>query len=120
MTIDEALAAFDEGWIAQQGITTGFSYRRTQSLLRHWLLRTGRSSGDPLTSLVADDLVSFVRWHSTSGLVDDAAGTRKVALHVARAATWIAAMFDRPDLAVERGELVGAVLLESDPDTADR
>ena len=120
MTIADALAAFDEGWIAHQGVTSRFSYRRTSALLCHWLERVGRSAGDDLATLVAGDIVAFVRWHAASGLVDDAAGTRKVALHVARAATWIAGAFDRPDLAVDRTELAAAVPLEVGTDSADR
>ncbi len=120
MTVDDALRAFDDRWIAQQGITTGFSYRRTLALLRHWLTRGGRSSEDDLSTLSSADLLAFLRWHAASGLVDDAAGTRKAALHLARTATWIAGAFDRPDLAVDRSALIEAIPLESGTSTADR
>jgi hypothetical protein len=120
VTIADALAAFDEGWIAHQGVTSRFSYRRTSALLGYWLEQVGRSASDDLATLAAPDMIAFVRWHAASGLVDDAAGTRKVALHVARTATWLAATFDRPDLAVDRAGLAGAVPLEDGTDTADR
>ena len=105
MTIGEALARFERGWVASQPVTPRTAYERTLRLLGFWLERHGRSPADDLATLHADDLEAFVRWHAASGLVDDAEASRKVALHVARLGAELAAGCDRPDLALERDRL---------------
>ena len=105
MTIGEAVARFDAEWIAAQATTPRYAYRRTLSLLALWLERSGRGSGDDLASLSADDLGAVVAWHASSGLVDDADGSRKVAVHLARLGAFLAVAADRPDLAVDRDTL---------------
>jgi hypothetical protein len=105
VTIGDALATFRDGWVADQPLTPRVAYERTLRLLAFWLERQGRSPDDDLASLRAEGLEAFVRWHATSGLVDDAEGSRKVALHVARLGATLAEDCDRPDLAVSRDRL---------------
>ena len=105
MTIAEAIAGFEHGWVAGQEVTPRTAYERTLRLLAFWLETTGRSVSDDLSTLVPEDLDAFVRWHAAHGLADDAAGSRKVALHAARLGSHLAAACDRPDLDVGRDRL---------------
>ena len=105
MTIAEAIAGFEQGWVAGQAVTPRFAYERTLRMLAFWLEQTGRSPSDDLATLVPADLESFVAWHASSGLADDPEGSRKVALHVARLGAYVAAACDRPDLDVGRDRL---------------
>jgi hypothetical protein len=105
VTIGEALASFEQGWVATRPVTPRTAYQRTLRLLAFWLQREGRSTDEDLSTLRADDLAAFVRWHAASGLVDDAEASRKVALHVARLGAALAESCDRPDLAVDRDRL---------------
>ncbi len=105
MTITDALAAFEHGWVAAQPVTPRIAYERTLRMLAFWLQREGRSADDDVATLQADDLEAFVRWHAASGLVDDAEASRKVALHVARLGAALAESCDRPDLALDRDRL---------------
>ncbi len=105
MTIAEAIAGFEQGWVAGQAVTPRMSYERTLRLFGFWLESSGRSASDELATLVPDDLDAFVRWHVANALTDDAEGSRKVALHVARLGTHLATACDRPDLDVGRERL---------------
>ena len=87
MTITEALAAFEHGWVAAQPVTPRIAYERTLRMLAFWLQPAGRTRR---RDAQADDLEAFVRWHAASGLVDDAEASRKVALHVARLGAYLA------------------------------
>ena len=102
MTVAEALDAFDAEVVEPLGITPQTAYRRTLRLLRHEL---GARADAPLDDLIADDLRGFVVWHREHGLTDDAAGTRKAAVHVARLGAFLAERAGRPELAVPRDEL---------------
>jgi hypothetical protein len=105
VTIAEAIAGFERGWVADQAVTPRFAYGRTLRLLAFWLESSGRSTADDLSTLVPNDLDAFVGWHATNGLADDADGSRKVALHVARLGTHLATACERPDLDVGRDRL---------------
>lgn len=105
MTIGEALASFEHGWVATQALTPRTAYERTLRLLAFWLERQGRSTQDDVATLQAEDLEAFVCWHAASGLVDDAEASRKVALHVARLGAGLADACDRPDLQLDRDRL---------------
>ncbi len=105
MTIAEAIAGFEQGWVAEQALTPRFSYERTLRMLAFWLKQTGRSASDDVATLVPADLEAFVAWHAASGLADDAEGSRKIAVHVARLGAYLAAACDRPDLDVGRDRL---------------
>lgn len=102
MTIDEALAAFEDDVVAGLAFTPATAYRRTARLVR---LQLGDRVGDPLDTLTADDLRAFVVWHRAHGLADDAEGTRKAAVHVARLGAYLAEREGRDDLALPRDEL---------------
>lgn len=95
MTIGDALDAFEAEVVEPMAITPRTAYRRTVRLLR---LQLGDRVADPREALTADDLRAFVTWHRAHGLSDDAEGTRKAAVHVARLGAWL-------DLAVSRDEL---------------
>ena len=95
MTIGDALDAFEAEVVEPMAITPRTAYRRTVRLLR---LQLGDRVVDPRDTLTADDLRTFVTWHRAHGLSDDAEGTRKAAVHVARLGAWL-------DLAVSRDEL---------------
>ena len=86
-------------------MTPRTAYERTLRMLAFWLERRAARTDDDVATLRAGDLESFVRWHATSGLVDDAEGSRKVALHVARLGAGLAESCDRPDLALDRDRL---------------
>ena len=105
MTIAEAIAAFDDGWIGSQAVTPRFAYRRTIAMLGFWLERAGRSTDEDLAALGPDDLRAFVAWHAGSGLADDAQGSRKAAVHIARLGAWLGEHAGRPDLALDRDGL---------------
>lgn len=105
MTVAEALRAFDEGWVQEQAVTPRVAYERTLRMLAFWLEREGRSPEDDLATLTPGDLEAFVRWHAASGLADDAEGSRKVALHLARLGSFLGEQCDRPDLDVGRERL---------------
>ena len=105
MTIAEAIVGFEQGWVAEQAMTPRTAYERTLRLFGFWLDSSGRSGADDLATLVPDDLDAFVRWHTVHHLADDAEGSRKIALHVARLGTYLATACERPDLDVGRGRL---------------
>jgi len=105
VTIGEALASFEQGWVATRPVTPRVAYQRTLRMLAFWLQRGGRSTDDDLATLLPEDLEAFIRWHAASGLVDDAEASRKVALHVARLGGYLADHCDRSDLAVARDHL---------------
>jgi hypothetical protein len=102
VTIAEALDAFDAEVVAALSFTPQSAYRRTTRLLRHEL---GDRCAAPLDDLGADDLRAFIAWHRAHGLTDDAAGTRKAAVHVARLGDFLAERCGRADLAIPRDEL---------------
>lgn len=95
MTIGEALDSFDAEVAEPMALTPRTAYLRTTRLLR---LQLGDRVADPLDALTADDLRAFVVWHRAHGLSDDAEGTRKAAVHIARLGEWL-------DLEVSRDEL---------------
>jgi hypothetical protein len=105
VTIGEALASFEQGWVATRPVTPRVAYQRTLRMLAFWLQRGGRSTDDDLATLRPEDLEAFIRWHAASGLVDDAEASRKVALHVARLGDALAETCARPDLALGRDRL---------------
>jgi hypothetical protein len=105
VTIAEAIAGFDQGWVAGQAMTPRTAYERTLRLLAFWLESAGRSDADDLATLTPADLEAFIRWHAANALTDDAEGSRKVALHVARLGAHLATACDRPDLDVGRDRL---------------
>ncbi len=105
MTIAEAIAGFERGWVAGQAVTPRFAYERTLRMLAFWLERTGRSASDDLATLVPGDLEAFVAWHAASGLADDPEGSRKIALHTARLGAYLAEVCERTDLDVGRDRL---------------
>jgi hypothetical protein len=109
MTIAEALDAFAGGWVAGQPVTPRIAYERTLRLLAFRLAERGRGADDDLGRLAPADLEEFVAWHAASGLVDDADGSRKVALHVARLGAFLAERCGRADLDVGRERLRGLV-----------
>ena len=100
--IAEALDAFESEWIATLSFTPQTAYRRTLRLLR---MELGARIDDPLDTLTADDLRAFVTWHRAHGLSDDAEGTRKAAVHIARLGAFLAERYGAPDLALPRDEL---------------
>ena len=102
MTIDEAIAAFEDEVVAGLAFTPATSYRRTARLLR---LELGERVAEPLDALRPDDLRAFVVWHRAHGLADDAEGTRKAAVHIARLGAYLAERCGRDDLALPRDEL---------------
>jgi hypothetical protein len=105
MTIAEALDAFAAGWVAEQPVTPRIAYERTLRLLAFHLAEQGRSAGEDLDRLTPADLEAFVAWHAASGLADDADGSRKIALHVARLGAFLAERCGRPDLDLGRERL---------------
>jgi hypothetical protein len=105
VTIAEAIAGFEQGWVSDQAMTPRFAYERTLRLLAFWLESAGRSTADDLSTLVPEDLGAFVAWHVAHGLADDVDGSRKVALHVARLGAHLAAACGRADLDVGREHL---------------
>ena len=105
MTIAEAIDGFEQRWVAGQPFTPRTAYDRTLRLLAFWLESAGRSVSDELVTLVPEDLDAFVHWHVVNALADDADGSRKIALHVARLGSYLAAACDRPDLDVGRARL---------------
>jgi len=105
LTVAEALAAFDDEWVGGQPVTPRTAYQRTLRLLVFWRDRMGRSGADDLATFTADDLRAFVAWHAASGLADDADGSRKVAVHVARLGGFLAEHAGRADLALDRDVL---------------
>ncbi len=62
-------------------------------------------AGRPWPGGTTMHLDAFVRWHAVHHLADDAEGSRKIALHVARLGTYLATACERPDLDVGRGRL---------------
>ncbi|MEA2479583.1 MAG: hypothetical protein QOJ07_1505 [Thermoleophilaceae bacterium] len=105
MTIGEAIAGFEQRWVAGQAMTPRTAYERTLRLLAFWLESAGRSASDELETLLPADLDAFVHWHAANALADDADGSRKVALHVARLGSHLAGACDRPDLDLGRARL---------------
>jgi hypothetical protein len=105
VTIAEAIGGFEQGWVAGQAMTPRTAYERTLRLLAFWLESAGRSVSDDLATLLPADLDAFVHWHAANALADDADGSRKVALHVARLGGYLAAACDRRDLDVGRARL---------------
>ena len=105
MTIAEAIAGFEQAWVAGQAVTPRFAYERTLRLLAFWLEQTDRSAADDLVTLAPADLEAFVAWHASSGLADDPEGSRKIALHVARLGAYLGEACDRQDLNVGRDRL---------------
>jgi hypothetical protein len=103
--LDEALAAFDAAWVEEQPITPRTAYRRTLRLLGLYLEDEGIPSDALLARLESGHLRGFVRWHRANRLADDADGTRKVAVHLARLGGFLAERYGRADLALERDEL---------------
>ena len=102
MTVDEALAAFDAEIVEPMGVTPKSAYRRTVRLVR---MQLGPRIAEPVDALTADDLRAFVLWHRAHGLTDDAEGTRKAAVHVARLGAWLAEHGGRAELAIPRDDL---------------
>ena len=109
MTVAEAVAGFEQEWVAGQAVTPRIAYQRTLRMLSFWLEQAGRSAADDLATLAPADLEAFVAWHAASGLADDPEGSRKVALHVARLGAYLGSACDRPDLDVGRDRLRGQV-----------
>jgi hypothetical protein len=105
VTVGEALDGFEAGWVAEQAFTPRTAYARTLRLLRFRLAREGLPGRAPLERLTAEHLTGFVAWHRASGMADDADGSRKVALHVARLGAHLAAAHARPDLDLGRERL---------------
>ena len=105
MTVDAALDDFRAAWVDAQPITPRIAYGRTLRLLRFHLEREGLAGDAPLDGLTDAHLTGFVAWHGGAGMADDADGTRKVALHVARLGAHLAARWARPDLDVGRDRL---------------
>jgi hypothetical protein len=105
VTVGEALAAFEAGWVAEQAFTPRTAYARTLRLLRFHLTREGLPDDAPLDRLTAAHLARFVAWHRETGMADDADGSRKVALHVARLGAHLAAAHTRRDLDLGRERL---------------
>jgi len=108
VTIAEALATFQEEWVAAQAVTPRIAYGRTLRLVAFHLREQGRSPDDELATLRPADLEAFVVWHAASGLADDPDGSRKTALHVARLGAFCAARLGRPDLDLGRERLRAA------------
>ncbi len=104
-TVGEALDDFESAWIAHQPFTPQTAYRRTLRLLRLFLKEHGPDLARPLTELDAGVPAAFVRWHRRHALTDDAEGTRKVAVHMARLGDYLAAHYGLADLAVGRDAL---------------
>jgi hypothetical protein len=105
VTIAEAIAGFEQGWVADQAVTPRLAYGRTLRMLAFWLESTGRAASDDLSTLAPADLEAFVSWHAANGLADDPEGSRKTALHVARLGAYLAASCARADLDVGRDRL---------------
>lgn len=104
-TIEEALSRFDAEWVTAQPITPRTAYRRTLRLVGLYLDREGVPTDEPLDRLGPDDLRGFIRWHRLHDLADDAEGSRKVAVHIARLGAFLATAEQRPDLALDRDDL---------------
>jgi len=105
VTVDEALDDFRVAWVDAQPFTPRTAYGRTLRLLRFHLAREGVTGDAALERLTAEHLTGFVAWHGDAGMADDADGTRKVALHVARLGAHLAACCGRTDLDVGRERL---------------
>lgn len=105
MTIAEALDAFREAWVEEQPFTPRTAYERTLRLLAFQLERDGLPGDADLDRLTPDHLAAFVAWHAATGMADDADGTRKAALHVARLGTFLGDRYGRPDLDLGRQRL---------------
>ncbi len=104
-TVDEALAGFERDWVEAQPVTPRTAYRRTLRLLRLHLDEQGIAPDAPLEALDADRLRGFVVWHRQHALADDAAGTRKAAVHVARLGEHLARAHGAAGLDLGRDEL---------------
>ena len=102
ITIAEALDAFEDEWIESLAFTPHTSYRRTLRLFR---MELGDRVEQPLDTLKADDLRAFVLWHRAHSLADNAEGTRKAAVHIARLGEFLGEQYGMPDLAIPRDEL---------------
>jgi hypothetical protein len=100
VTIGEAVAVFDRDWASHQAVTPRSAYQRTLRLFVFYLERGGIPADTPQAAISPGVFASFVAWLSASGLEDDADGTRKVAIHTARFAAWLAAVTGRPELDV--------------------
>ena len=105
MTIAESLDAFREAWVDEQPFTPRTAYERTLRLLAFQLERDGLPGDADLDRLTPDHLAAFVAWHAATGMADDADGTRKVALHVARLGAFLGDTYGRRDLDLGRQRL---------------
>jgi hypothetical protein len=109
-TIAEALRTFEETWVESQPITPSTAYRRTLRLIGMFLGDQGVALDQSLEALQPERLREFIRWHQEHALADDPAGTRKVAVHVARLGGFLAEHYGRDDLAVDRDALRALVV----------
>lgn len=98
MTVDEALAGFEAGWVDAQPITPQTAYRRTLRLLRLYLQDHPPALDADAARLDAESLRGFVVWHRAHALADTAEGSRKVAVHVARLAEHLGVDVGRDEL----------------------
>ncbi len=105
MTVGEALTAFESSWVEQQSITPRTAYRRTLRLIGLYLRDHPPGVDAPLAELTPDVLTGFVVWHRAHALADDARGTHKVTVHVARLGGFLAEQYGMTDLAFDREEL---------------
>lgn len=104
-TVGEALAAFESSWVETQPITPQTAYRRTLRLVGLYLRDHPPGIDAPLADLTPDALSGFVVWHRAHALADDARGTYKVAVHVARLGAFLAEQYGMADLALDRDAL---------------
>ena len=104
-TVGEALEAFESSWVETQPVTPRTAYRRTVRLLRLYLRDHEPALAAPVTALSPETMTGFVLWHREHALTDDAEGTRKVAVHMARLGAFLAGEFGLGDLALDRDTL---------------
>lgn len=104
-TVGEALDAFESSWVAGQSITPQTAYRRTLRLIGLYLRDHPPGRDAPLAELTPDVLTGFVVWHRAHALADDARGTHKVTVHIARLGAYLAAEYGMADLALDREAL---------------
>jgi len=98
VTVDEALAGFEADWVDRQPVTPQAAYARTLRLIRLYLRDHPPALDADASALDADSLRGFVRWHLAHRLADTPAGTRKVAVHVARLAEHLGVDVGRDEL----------------------
>lgn len=104
-TVESALLAFDKEWVKAQSFTPQTSYRRTLRLLRLYLETHPPALDQPVTDLRPETLTGFVLWHRQHALADDAEGTRKIAVHVARLGEFLRERYGLAELAISRDVL---------------